>query len=127
VTSYREQGKTVLVTTHYMHEAEMLCDRIVILNRGEVVATGSPRELIAEGAPGFVAIFPRATLLAVREHMRPEWELTAQGWQFLVRASSLEDLAELQRISGAVALQLRPSNLEDVYLKLTGRELDENE
>lgn len=127
VVTYREAGKTVLVTTHYMHEAEMLCDRIVILDRGKVVATGSPRELIASHAPGYAAIFPREARSRVETCLRPEWEIIEQGWQFLVRAGSIEELAMLQQKAEAVALQLRPSNLEDVYLKLTGRELGENE
>jgi len=46
VLSYRQAGKTVLLTTHYMHEAELLCDGIVILNHGAVVAMGSPKDLI---------------------------------------------------------------------------------
>jgi ABC-type multidrug transport system ATPase subunit len=46
VIELRDQGKTILVTTHYMHEAEVLCDQIVILDRGRVVGTGAPRELI---------------------------------------------------------------------------------
>jgi lipooligosaccharide transport system ATP-binding protein len=49
--SFRQAGKTSLVTTHYMHEAELLCDRIIILNRGMVVGTGGPRDLIAREAP----------------------------------------------------------------------------
>lgn len=44
VRAYRAAGKTVLVTTHYMHEAEILCDRVVILNRGVVVDAGSPAD-----------------------------------------------------------------------------------
>ncbi len=127
VTSYRERGKSILVTTHYMHEAEMLCDRVFILDRGNVVATGSPRELIAAHAPGYVAIFPRVAQEKVQANVRQDMELTQQGWQFLVRAGSLEELAALQQRAGTDALQLRPSNLEDVYLKLTGQELGENE
>ena len=52
ILSFRQARKTTLVTTHYMHEAESLCDRIVILNRGAVVGTGAPRELIARETPG---------------------------------------------------------------------------
>ncbi len=57
VLSYKTSGKTVLVTTHYMHEAEILCDRVIILDHGEAVAVGSPRELIDKETPGFVGIF----------------------------------------------------------------------
>jgi lipooligosaccharide transport system ATP-binding protein len=127
VLSYRQAGKTVLVTTHYMHEAEILCDRIVILNRGEVVGSGGPRELIDREAPGFVGIFGHEDEAALRGHLHDGWEVFHQGRQCCVRAPRFEDLLALQEKSGRQALQLRPSNLEDVYLKLTGRELADDE
>jgi lipooligosaccharide transport system ATP-binding protein len=127
VLSYRQAGKTVLVTTHYMHEAELLCDRIVILNRGVLVGAGPPRELIAQHAPGFVGTFARDDEPRLREHLRPDTQLYQQGWQTCVRAPSIEALTALQAISETRALQLRPANLEDVYLKLTGQDLGDNE
>ncbi len=127
VTDLRDRGKTVLVTTHYMHEAEVLCDRIVVLNKGSVVGVGAPRELIEREAPGFVGIFPRHAETALRPHLQSAWELFHQGHQCCVRAPRFDDLLDLQRAAGLVALQLRPTNLEDVYLKLTGRELEDNE
>ncbi len=83
VLSYREAGKTVLVTTHYMHEAELLCDRVVILNRGAVVEAGAPRELIAQHAPGYVGIFAREDEERLRPHLGSEAVLYQQGWQSL--------------------------------------------
>lgn len=127
VLAYRQAGKTVLVTTHYMHEAEILCDRIVILNRGAVVGSGGPKELIEREAPGYVAIFGQEDEPALRAHLGPGWEVFHQGRQCCVRAPQFADLLALQKASGRQALQLRPSNLEDVYLKLTGRELADDE
>lgn len=127
VLSFRQAGKTVLVTTHYMHEAEILCDRIVILNRGAVVATGAPRELIARETPGFVGIFEPDTEARLRPHVSSNWTLFHQGRQCCVRAPGMNDLVGLQHAAGLTALQLRPANLEDVYLKLTGKELDDDE
>lgn len=127
VLGYRQAGKTVLVTTHYMHEAEILCDRIVVLNRGAVVASGAPRELIARETPGFVGLFEPVDEPRLRAHVAPPATAFHQGRQYCVRAPRLEDLLALQQRSGVVALQLRPANLEDVYLKLTGRELADDE
>ena len=127
VLGYREAGKTVLVTTHYMHEAELLCNRIVILDNGHVISMGSPRELIDEHAPGFVGYFPLETEKRLRSYISPDWTTFEQGRQFCVRTPNFEDLTELQRVSGTNAVQLRPASLEDVYLKLTGHGLDENE
>ena len=70
VLSFRQAGKTTLVTTHYMHEAELLCDRIVILNRGVVVGAGAPRELIAREAPGYVGIFAQDQEQVLRGHLQ---------------------------------------------------------
>ena len=127
VLSYRQAGKTVLVTTHYMHEAELLCDRIVILDHGAVVGTGRPRDLIAEHAPGFVGTFAREDEPALRDHLTAAMHLYQQGWQTCVRAAGIDELTRLQTDSNTRALQLRPANLEDVYLKLTGQGLGDNE
>ncbi|WAC18289.1 ABC transporter ATP-binding protein [Luteolibacter sp. SL250] len=127
VIELREQGKTILVTTHYMHEAEVLCDHIIILDKGRVVGTGAPRELIERETPGFVGIFPAGTEELLKLHLQPSWELFHQGRQSCIRAPRFDDLLDLQRLSGQTALQLRPANLEDVYLKLTGSELSDDE
>ncbi len=127
VLGYRQDGKTVLVTTHYMHEAELLCNRIVILDNGQVISMGSPRELIDEHAPGFVGYFPLEAEQHLRAHLSSDWTTFEQGRQFCVRAPRFEDLTELQQVTGINAVQLRPASLEDVYLKLTGHGLDENE
>jgi lipooligosaccharide transport system ATP-binding protein len=127
VLGYREAGKTVLVTTHYMHEAELLCNRIVILDNGQVISMGSPRELIDEHAPGFVGYFPLETEKRLRSYISSDWTTFEQGRQFCIRTPNFEDLTEVQRVTGINAVQLRPASLEDVYLKLTGHGLDENE
>lgn len=127
VLSYRQAGKTVLLTTHYMHEAELLCDGIVILNHGAVVAMGSPKELIDSETPGFVAIFEADQQARLQAHLDPGWQSFNQARQYCVRAPKVDYLIRLQDSSGVKALQMRPANLEDVYLKLTGEELSENE
>lgn len=125
VTDLKNDGKTVLLTTHYMHEAEVLCDRLVILDHGKVVGTGAPKELIGRETPGFVGIFPKDAEGKLRTAIHDSWELFQQGHQCCVRAPQFNDLIGLQQRSGVTALQLRPANLEDVYLKLTGSELNE--
>lgn len=124
VVQLKAQGKTILVTTHYMHEAEVLCDRVLIMNKGKVIDNASPQQLIATHTPGFVAIFEGEGVEArVRAHLPPEWTLFLQRRQVCVRAPRLEDLLAIQEKIGHKALQLRPANLEDVFLKLTGEEL----
>lgn len=127
VLSYRQAGKAVLVTTHYMHEAELLCDCVIILNHGVSVAEGSPKELIEKVTPGFVGIFEANQAETLKIHLDPNWHCFTQARQYCVRAPQIEHLIALQAASGVMAIQMRPANLEDVYLKLTGEELGENE
>lgn len=127
VLSYRQAGKTVLVTTHYMHEAEILCNRVIILDHGEVVATGAPQALIEEHAPGYVGYFSAEAEAALCPHLHEDWPLFQQGHQTCVRTPEFDDLTALQTAAGVRAKQMRPANLEDVYLKLTGHGLSDDE
>jgi lipooligosaccharide transport system ATP-binding protein len=124
VKQLRAEGATILLTTHYMHEAEILCDRVAIMNKGKILQIETPQNLIDANVPGFVAVFPRSEDI--------EQKLDSLGNGFLLsrdhsgvycRASRLEDLVALQT-RGLTALQIRPANLEDVFLKLTGQEIN---
>ena len=126
VADFRRAGKTILVSTHYMHEAEALCDQVLVLHRGQVAAAGSPRELIRTRTPGFVAIFTASAELGARLAGSANLAVDNRGDVLLVRAPTLEDLLRLQRELGVEAQQLRPSNLEDVFLQITGEGLDQD-
>jgi len=105
IRALKEQGTTVLLTTHYMDEAEVLCDRLVILDHGQIRLNGAPRALISEYCGGYVALWkPQAA--------RPR-----------VEAPSLHELtAEVEKADTKPEI-IRPASLEDVFLKVTGREL----
>jgi lipooligosaccharide transport system ATP-binding protein len=119
-----QEGKTLVLTTHFMEEAERLCQRLAIMDHGRVIAQGSPRVLIAEhiephvvevhGA-GYAAWMERARILAPRvEHAGDTVFVYAQDAEPVLAALSGEkDLAYLHR----------QASLEDVFLKLTGRDL----
>lgn len=125
VKELRARGTTILLTTHYMHEAEVLCDRLVILNQGNIVAEGSPREMISRHTPGYIGIY--------RSDDRPKIErvlatngdlsLTEDSSGIYVRTKGMDELAAFHERHGLEPLQIRPANLEDVFLKLTGREM----
>lgn len=125
VNELKAEGKTVLLTTHYMHEAEVLCDRLLIMNKGQVVAEGSPAGMRDRWTPGYVAVFDRAHGAAsLKSSAEARGFHTSEDSSGLyLRAPELEALLKFQQESGAFALQLRPANLEDVFLKLTGQEL----
>lgn len=104
IRDLKTQGTTVLLTTHYMDEAEVLCDRLVIMDQGRIRVQGAPRSLIAEHCSAYVAIWKPTD--------RPRAE-----------AATLHELAEVVEKTPIKPEVIRPSNLEDVFLKITGREL----
>jgi lipooligosaccharide transport system ATP-binding protein len=128
VRELHQAGTTIVLTTHYMHEAEVLCDRLVILNAGKIVAEGSPSSMIETHAPGYVGIFDladrdRVLAISAKDAALHSHE-DASG--FYLRAPALEQLTALHSEHKIRPLQIRPSNLEDVFLKLTGQGLAED-
>ncbi|MEW5789648.1 MAG: ATP-binding cassette domain-containing protein [Pseudomonadota bacterium] len=118
------QGKTLLLTTHFMDEAERLCDVISVMDRGRVIARGSPRELIASHIePHVVEVFGDglAEWKACAGDLCHRCE-TAGETLFCYTDAPDKVVAHLE---GRPALRYlhRPANLEDVFLKLTGRDL----
>jgi ABC-2 type transport system ATP-binding protein len=112
IRDLRSLGKSILLTTHYMEEAQRLADRVAILRGGEIVGTGSPRELLSD--QGSVEIRYRQNgsevVVATEEPTRVLHELTARA---------LADGVELE------GLEVHRRSLEDLYLELTREERDE--
>jgi lipooligosaccharide transport system ATP-binding protein len=127
----KRSGVTLLLTTHYMDEAEQLCDRLVIMDGGHIVAEGSPRELIDRHAPREVVELRFATT----DEQERAVPLLAPG---APRVESLTDRVLVYTSDGEAAVGMlahhalaplsvlvRRSSLEDVFLLLTGRALEE--
>jgi lipooligosaccharide transport system ATP-binding protein len=119
-----QEGKTLVLTTHHMEEAERLCHRLAIMDRGRLIAAGSPRELIAAHIEphvvevhgnGVDAWLERARSLAPRVER-------AGDTVFVYAADVAPLLADLREHPELIYLH-RPASLEDVFLKLTGRDL----
>lgn len=125
VKELRAAGTTIVLTTHYMHEAEVLCDRLVIFNRGKVAAEGSPTAMIGQHTPGFVGIFSAADQNRLQTLTRGQagFDFHQDSSGVYVRTGALAKLTDFHSQHGLQPLQIRPSNLEDVFLKLTGQEL----
>jgi lipooligosaccharide transport system ATP-binding protein len=124
VKELHQEGTTILLTTHYMHEAEVLCDRLVIMNQGKISAEGTPRAMIDRETPGFVAIFnfeEKEKIKHLAEQQKIHFIEDSSG--VYLRAPTLDQLTVFHTQHQLRPLQLRPSNLEDVFLKLTGSEL----
>jgi len=125
VTALKARGVTLLLTTHYMEEAERLCDRLVVMDRGRIVACGAPRDLIAAHAtPEVIEVFLDGEASA---------DIAAAAGALCERKVVTADRVVLYaRDPGAVASRFatrhvtrRPGTLEDVFLNLTGRRLEE--
>lgn len=117
----RSQGLTILISTHYMDEAEKLCDRLVIVDKGQILVSGTPRELIGRHALHF-ALEARGCngrpLLGELDQIIAE----QRGSTHFYFATSADQLAPLLHEYEDCETFLRPSNLEDVFLRLTDRE-----
>jgi ABC-2 type transport system ATP-binding protein len=136
IAGLRARGRTVLLTTHYMDEAERLCDRVAVVDHGKVIAQGSPRELIAELGGEHVVEFSLAEndgrqspdpasfddVPAVRAARRE-----ADHYSLSVTEPHVALPALLDRLAGGghalASLTTRHASLEDVFVTLTGRHL----
>ena len=139
VEEFKSTGRSILLTTHYMDEAERLCDRVAIIDHGKVIALGTPRELIASLGAEHVVEFVLAhgvdglnedvlrRMDGVRDVRRVGAENNGAGWE--LRSSELHRsvpalLAELTRRDLQLAeLRTHSATLEDVFVHLTGRQL----
>jgi lipooligosaccharide transport system ATP-binding protein len=117
----RQQGLTILLSTHYMDEAEKLCDRLVIVDRGQILVSGTPRELIRRHAQHFALEARGCNGRPLRTEL-PQVFAERRGSTHFYFADSAEQLAPLMREYEDCEALLRPSNLEDVFLLLTDRD-----
>jgi lipooligosaccharide transport system ATP-binding protein len=122
----KRDGVTVVLTTHYMDEAEQLCDRLVVLDGGLIVAEGSPRELIERYSSRevvelrFAGDVPPAEAYA---DLAPRVERVADRVLLYVDDGDTVASAVSRRPPSAAGVLVRRSGLEDVFLRLTGRTL----
>ena len=123
VQSIKAQRKTIILTTHYMEEAELLCDEIVIMDRGRIVAQGPPRRLLHEHFAEVLLELPRQEFPPAARTLplnildaSDRVEITTHDLEGTLR-TLLEAQVPLSN------LRIRPANLEDLFLELTGTEL----
>ena len=129
------RGKTIFLTTHYMEEAERLCDRVAVIDHGKIIALGSPHDLIADSFEERAIQFEMADPPSEETLRRLPGvtNVAIEGDEVVVYSSSIPacmaallQLAEDQGFFGRLAdLHVRQATLEDVFLKLTGRKIRE--
>jgi ABC-2 type transport system ATP-binding protein len=133
IEGLKSAGRSILLTTHYMEEAERLCDRVAIVDHGKRIALGTPRELIAELRAEHVLEFALAGDTAVDEapllKVQGVCAATRRNGTYRLQVEELHQampalLGELRRQGAQLAeLRTHSATLEDVFVSLTGRHL----
>ncbi|WP_196140549.1 ABC transporter ATP-binding protein [Aliikangiella sp. G2MR2-5] len=122
INNIKKQNKTILLTTHYMDEAESLCDEIVIVDQGKIIHQGTPQAMLAEHFDGSIISLP-ASLAKELNDKNIIFQANNQRVEILtvdVDASIRQLLDHNLSLDG---LQIRTPNLEDLFIKLTGHHL----
>jgi ABC-2 type transport system ATP-binding protein len=131
IESFRKKGKTILLTTHYMEEAERLCDRVAIMDHGKIIALDSPQQMIKQNfkesaiqfrmknAPGQSVL---AALKGVTHLVIDEEDITIYSENIPATIAALLDIAT-HNGTDLSDLFVRQATLEDVFLKLTGKRI----
>ena len=123
-----QQGKSILLTTHFMDEAERLCSRLLVLDHGKKIAEGKPRELIVQHLESdVVEVFGvGAVALAEDAHLRAlAARVEISGETVFFYTQNAQPLLQALGQHGHLRTLHRPANLEDLFLKLTGRQIRE--
>ena len=133
IEQFRAEGRTVLLTTHYLEEAERLCDRVAILDRGQVIALGTPRELVnASGKGTRIEVRLAKPVLPDRlQHLDAVMDCREVAGAYHLRAQpaarAVAALVHFLEADGNALLDLHiaPPTLEDVFVEMTGRRMEE--
>ncbi|MEY4883511.1 MAG: hypothetical protein RIS34_1365 [Pseudomonadota bacterium] len=123
-----QQGKSILLTTHFMDEAERLCSRLLVLDHGKKIAEGKPRDLIAQHLePDVVEVYGVGAVALMDspiQHLAARVELSGETVFFYTQDA--RQLLDALTAHPQLRTLHRPANLEDLFLKLTGRQIRED-
>ena len=123
-----QQGKSILLTTHFMDEAERLCDRLLVLDHGKKMTDGTPRQLIADNLePDVVEVYGTGALALVDTPLKAlAARVEVSGETVFFYTQDAKRLLEALTHYPLLRTLHRPANLEDLFLKLTGRQIRED-
>ena len=119
-----QQGKAILLTTHFMDEAERLCDRLLVLDHGRAIAVGTPRGLIAEHLESdVIEVYGDGAKATASAHAALAQRVEISGETVFFYLRDAKPLLQVLASDHSVRYLHRPANLEDLFLKLTGRQI----
>ena len=123
INGIKKAGKTVLMTTHYMEEAYQLCDQLLIMDHGKIIAAGSPRDLLAKHFEDVILELP-ATAMDV-DSLPGRFEILRREPGIEISSRNVNESVQ-QLLDNGISLEhlkIRPRTLEDLFLELTGDKL----
>lgn len=123
VRKIKKEGKTIFLTTHYMEEAQHLCDEIAIMDYGKIIARGTPKELIRQFSPEMTVVLPKECFDRSPDYLGLPYRNVAESIELKTEDvnSCLNQL--LSQNIDLTDLTVRSPSLETVFLTLTGRNL----
>jgi ABC-2 type transport system ATP-binding protein len=133
IEQFRSEGRTILLTTHYIEEAERLCDRVAIIDHGQLIALGTPRELIQRSSQGTRLEVRLARPVPPDRLKQLEAVLDCRetdGVYFLHAQPVAQAVVALTRFlelegNALIDLHIAQASLEDVFVEMTGRRMDD--
>ncbi len=125
VQKIKERGNTIILTTHYMEEAERLCDEIAIMDNGRIIAGGTPGQLIKEHCEGVTVILPRTSIKSPLSSL--PFRFREINGRIEIRTNDINSCLNilLSEHADLTEMIVRSPNLENVFLNLTGKQLRE--
>ncbi|AZG73282.1 ABC transporter ATP-binding protein [Shewanella livingstonensis] len=122
LSNIKKQGKTIVLTTHYMEEAQHLCDKVAIINAGEIVVKQPPQTLLKAHFLNHILTLPFNVNCPVDSAVPQTFRTRNQGGHYIVECNDAQQaITWLNGLNIPITgLNIRPPNLEDLYLKLTG-------
>jgi len=123
IDNIKAEGKTIVLTTHYMEEAAILCDELLIMDQGKIVAQGSPQDLLKQHFDDFLLSLPAAAFPTDIDNL--PMKVIRQNNSMTIQSGDIKDtLSHLMQLEVDLSeLEIRSRNLEDLFLKLTGKNL----
>ena len=122
INDIKSEGKTIVLTTHYMDEAYTLCDEIAIMDHGKIIAQGTPKKLLADNFNDVILQLPEADIESVDLSALSTYN--KDGYMEITTCDVNEIISMLIKNNISLShLQIRPRTLDDLFLELTGKDL----